>query len=260
MFVFSHRRGYAPAFRCVACKTVRRCPSCGARPEPGDHCTRCGAELGPCTSCGGRSFEPLGAGVGRVSEALRRLFEGQVGGVGSDLPIWVGTERDIPSLQGVSLGVIVDTDGLILGSAYNSGEEALRIVARLARAIPFGRGRHLMLQTALVDSPVLEAVRSGDPLPYLHAEVERRREFGLPPAGEVIILEVTGGTRDAGELIHEGLPGEASVYGPAERRERLRWMIQGRDLTQTRQALRRIVGTLREAGASVRVDVDPLDL
>jgi primosomal protein N' (replication factor Y) (superfamily II helicase) len=260
VFVFSHRHGYAPASRCVNCKTVRRCPSCGARPEPGERCTRCGAELGPCTTCGGRRFEPLGAGVDRVAEALRRLNEGEVGAVGSVPPIWVGTERDIPLLHGVSLGVVVDTDGLVLGSAYNAGEEALRIVARLARAIPFGGGRRLLLQTNLPGHPVLEAVRSGDPLPFLREELEARREFGLPPAGEVIVVEVSGGARDARQLLAERLPDEATVYGPAERSGRLRWLIQGRDLTRTRAALRGVVEALRGAGGSVRVDADPLDL
>lgn len=259
VFAFSHRHGYAPAFRCASCKTLRVCPSCGARPEPGESCTRCGALLGACSRCGGQGFEPLGAGVGRVSEVMRRLFGDRVGPVGSEAAIWVGTERDVPLLSDVTLGVVVDMDGLVLGSAYNSGEEALRIVARLARAIPFGRGRHLIIQTSIPDHPVLEAVRSGDPVPYLREEVGRRREFGLPPTGEVIVIEVSGGGPHARASM-AALGDEATIYGPAEQRGTLRWLVQGRDLAQTRRTLRTVVGSLREAGGTVRVDVDPLDL
>jgi len=261
VFVFSHRRGYAPAFRCVKCKTLRRCPSCGSRPEPGDKCSRCGAELGSCTVCGGRRFEPLGAGVGRISEVLRRAYgDGAVGAVGSEAPIWVGTERDIPSLAGVGLGVVGDADGLILGSAYNAAEEALRIFARLAACIPFGNGRHLIVQTSQPNHPVMAALRSGDPLPFLEEELRVRQEFGLPPAGEVIVVEVTGGTRDAKITLQEVVGAGATLLGPAERSGKLRWLIQGRDLSAVRSLLRPAVQRLRDGGAAVRLDVDPLDL
>jgi primosomal protein N' (replication factor Y) len=260
VFVFTHRHGYAPAYRCVACKTLRRCPSCGSRPEPGETCTRCGADLGPCTSCGGRRFEALGAGVGRITEVLRQTFGEKAGPAGGDTPIWVGTERDIPRLERISLGVVVDADGLILGSAYNAGEESLRVFARLANAIPFGHGRHLMLQTSMPDHPVVSALKSGDPVPYLEEELESRRDLGLPPAGEVIVLEVSGGSKDPRAVLQQSIGDSATMFGPAERGGKLRWLIQGRDLSRTRQLMRGAVGRLREGGATVRVDVDPLDL
>ncbi len=80
VFVFVSRRGYAPAFRCVRCRTLRRCPECGAGPDRGDRCRRCGNELGPCVECGGRRFEPLGAGMGRVVEQLQQRFGADVAG------------------------------------------------------------------------------------------------------------------------------------------------------------------------------------
>jgi primosomal protein N' (replication factor Y) len=116
-----------------------------------------------------------------------------------------------------------------------------------------------MVQTSIPDEPVLEAVRSGDPLPYLEREVLRRKEFGLPPTGEVIVVEVSGGTARARDLLSD-LGQEATVYGPAERRGTLRWLIQGRDLTPVKPRLRAAVSVLREVGSTVRVDVDPLDL
>ena len=116
-----------------------------------------------------------------------------------------------------------------------------------------------MLQTSMPDQPVLKAVRSGDPLPYLEEEIRHRREFALPPTGDVIVVEVFGGTRDA-QMLMEQLADEATIFGPAERRGTLRWLIQGRDLTRAKRTLREVVGSLREGGGTVRVDVDPLDL
>ncbi len=60
--VFTHRRGYAPAFRCTRCRSLRTCPSCGTRATLTAVCARCGAGLGQCAACGGASFEPLGVG------------------------------------------------------------------------------------------------------------------------------------------------------------------------------------------------------
>src|SRR5690606_24113731 len=70
VFVFTHRRGYAPAYRCANCRELRRCQVCGSRPEPDTACPRCGAPSEPCLACGTNRFEPLGAGVGRVRAEL----------------------------------------------------------------------------------------------------------------------------------------------------------------------------------------------
>ena len=83
VFVFTHRRGYAPAARCVKCRLLRSCPRCGARPDHRTTCSRCETELGGCSSCGGTRFEPLGAAVGRVIEEVRRLVGDGVGDVSS---------------------------------------------------------------------------------------------------------------------------------------------------------------------------------
>ncbi|MGH8874685.1 MAG: hypothetical protein ACRDVM_05460, partial [Acidimicrobiia bacterium] len=127
-FVFTHRRGYAPAFRCASCRRLCRCPGCGYRSEPGTGCPRCGTELGACPDCGAGTFEPLGAGVGRVTEELLRVLgSGRVAAAPEDAPVRVGTERDLAGLAAVDLAVVVDADGLALGSNYRAAEEALRV-------------------------------------------------------------------------------------------------------------------------------------
>ena len=192
-FVFTHRAGYAPAMRCVRCRLVRQCEVCGSRPDPGDTCSRCGAVLGPCANCGGDRFEPLGAGVGRVTEELGRVLgPGAVGAPHTDAPVWVGTERHLPGLPMVDLAVAVDVDGLMLGTSYRAGEEALRILARLAATVPSGRGRRMLAQTSRPRAPLLEALRRGDPLSYLGRELEARAELGFPPAAELLAVELRG--------------------------------------------------------------------
>jgi primosomal protein N' (replication factor Y) len=257
VFVFAHRRGYSPAARCMRCRTLRRCPNCGARPEPDPNCPRCGADLGPCTNCGFDRFVPLGAGVGRVTEELQKKIGTEAVAAPSSSRVQVGSEADLASLEPVDLAVAVDADGLILGTNYRAGEEALRILARLVGKVA-GRSSRGLIQTTMPDHAVIHALRSGDPLPFLTEEIEQRRRLGFPPAGQLMVVELSGEVPAVadGQLRALG----AAVMGPATRNGHHRWLLQGKDLGKARTELRPLVQRWRDAGVSVRIDVDPLDL
>lgn len=254
VFVFTHRRGYAPASRCVGCRSLRSCPECGSRPDRRATCPRCEAVLGPCPTCGGNRFEPLGAAVGRITEHLQGLVGNGVGSVGSAAAVMVGTERDLVEVPPVELTVVVDADGLVRGTNYRSTEEALALLARTASTLRRGDRCRMMLQTADARHPVYEALRQGDPVAFLRDELVGRRRFSLPPCGEVMVVEVEG-TDDASAL-DETFAG-ADVYGPARDAGRIRWIVQGHDLAETKHRLRAKVGRLRDQGCKVRIDVDP---
>ncbi|GIU93426.1 MAG: hypothetical protein KatS3mg011_2332 [Acidimicrobiia bacterium] len=257
VFVYAHRRGYAAASRCVACRTTRRCPSCGSRPDHPDRCTRCDRPMGPCTRCGGERFEPLGAGVGRLVEECRRLF-GEAGAYPADSRVTVGTERDLVAPDLFELVVLADLDGLVYGSNYRAAEEALRIGARLALKVR--QGGRMQVQTSHPSHPVVTALRKGDPTPFHRTELEERRRHGFPPFSQILTLEIRGeGAADQHPRIVE-VAGRATVLGPAGEPDRSRWLIQGRDLTGLRVALRDLVQRWRDGGFTVRVDADPLDL
>lgn len=260
VFVFTHRRGYAPAYRCARCRELRRCRVCGSRPEPGAACLRCGAPSEPCLVCGGEQFEPLGAGVGRVRAELDGLFGGQVGEVGSGSPITVGTERDLAGLPGVDLAVAVDVDGLALGSHFRAAEEALRVLARLAGHVRRGSGHRLMLQTSLADQPLIGALRRGDPIEFLDVEMGVRQEMGYPPATEMMVVEIRGEEVKVDADLRSIAGDGVSVMGPAVTATSHRWLIQGTGLGGYKLGLRPLVQRWRDTGSTVRIDVDPLDL
>lgn len=261
VFVFTHRRGYAPAYRCSTCRELRRCATCGSRPEPGENCPRCGAANQPCLNCGGSRFEPLGAGVGRVLHELRNLMGDRVGEAATDRPVLVGSERDLAALPGVDLAVAVDVDGLALGTNYRASEEALRILARLAGRVRRGTGHRLLVQTSMPDQPLVTALRRGEPSEFLRAEMEQRRQMGYPPVQELMVVEVRGESPATAEADLAALADEGvAVMGPARRGEGLRWLVQGQTLGGFKLELRPLVQRWRDAGATVRIDVDPLDL
>lgn len=265
-FVFAHRRGYAPAMRCAACRTLRRCPDCGGRAAKGQACQRCGTELGMCRKCGHGYFEPLGAGVERVrAELLRRFGKGWVGVVGDGAPITVGTEASLAGVGAFDLVVVGDADGLFYAPHYRADEEALRIMVRLAGILSEGTGRRLLVQTSSPGHRVLSALRKGEGVGFLQDELDRRIEMGFPPQGQLMALEIRGATLEqaSGRLGAEmaGLESsQASVHGPVEFSSGLRWLVEGSDLWQVKEELRRLVARWRQRGMVVRVDVDPLDL
>lgn len=260
VFVFTHRRGYAPVFRCVNCRELRICAVCSARVDRDGICRRCGASADRCISCGSDRFEPLGAGVDRVLELVRRFVDAdKVGLAVDDRLVTVGSVRDLPSVASCSLAVAVDADGLLLGTDYRAAEEALRTLARVCALVRSGQGNRTIIQTANPQHPVLLALSRAEIAPFLTSELEQRAQFGFPPAGDLIVLECRPCPEDATEKLRSRLT-EASILGPAPIEGGSRWLLQSPDLTSARRDLRKVAGEWRDAGARMRIDVDPIDL
>jgi len=221
------------------------------------NCARCGTHTAVCSACGGKRFEALAGSVSSIVDDLARTFHDSVGTVGSGCRIVVGTERDLVGLEPVDLVVAIDPDGGILAPNYRADEDALRLLARAVLAAKAGRGRRALIQTSLPAHPVFTALKRGDSSAFMEEVLGRRSLTGFPPIGEVIAVETD--TEDASPALVEAA-GDAVLLGPAPEGDRYRWLIQGRDLSHVRLRLRTAVQRLRDAGARVRVDADPVDL
>lgn len=255
VFVLVPRRG--GSFRCSRCRELRKCPDCDAMLERAGTCARCSRSFPECLACGGVRFEALSGGVSRIGDDLGRIFGDQVGTVGSGRRIVVGTERDLVGLAPVDLVIVIDPDAGILAPNYRADEDALRLLARAVLAARRGRGRRALVQTSLPDHRVFDALRSGDPIGFMNETLRRRTENGFPPVGDLIALETDAPA--AGPALAEAV-GSVSLLGPAREGDRDRWLIQGQDLSTVRLRLRSAVQHLRDGGARVRVDADPVDL
>ncbi len=258
-FVLTRRRGYAVAFRCTSCGELRRCPVCGAAVDREGRCPRCDAERGGCSGCGGRRFVPVGAGVGRVVEELRGVLGDEVTGPGGAGRVLVGTERDLVGMRDLDLAVAVDTDGLVFAPTYRAGEEALRLLARLAATVGRGRGRRCLVQTSAPSHPVLVALRGGRPVAAIRHELEERSALGLPPVGELVAVECRPQTATTAvdRALRAAVGADGELLGPAPAGPGSRWLIRGGDLSRVRVRLRAAVGRLRDQDIRVRIDVDP---
>ncbi|MFQ5555710.1 MAG: hypothetical protein ACE5GC_10135, partial [Acidimicrobiia bacterium] len=220
-------RGYAPALRCAACGELRRCVSCGSGPDRGDHCRRCGADTGSCVKCGGSRFQALGVAVGRVVDDLARSLGRDVAAAGTDAPVTVGTERDLPAPGSRDLAVAVAPERLWLAPHYRAEEEALRVLARVAATVRRGRGRRCVVQTADPDHRVVAAIRSGDGTSLIEQLVSERSAVGFPPGGELIAVEVRGEPTVVHRELELVVDDAADLYGPADSGDRSRWLVQG---------------------------------
>lgn len=259
-FVFTHRRRGGAAMRCTRCRTLRSCTLCGSPLGRGPVCRRCGADApAACVSCRATEFEELGTVPSRLTAEINARLGREAAAVHpTESPISVGTERDLAALPPMGLVVAADADGLLMAPGYRASEEALRLLARLANSLERGPGRRMMVQTAHPGSDLITTLTRGDPIPYLEKVLVERARDGLPPAVEMMAIELRehippGVSEELGGLE------DATLLGPVEIEGGQRWLLAGR-LGKARLALRPKVGRWREAGATVRIDADPIEI
>lgn len=260
VFVFTHRRLGSASTRCTRCRALRVCPRCGFRVGRVEQCPKCGTSIGPCANCGASEFEEMGTVPERLVSEINRKTGSEIAGIHpTDTRVAVGTERDLAGVDEVHLAVAADVDGMLMSVAYRTSEEALRQLGRLASLVGQGSGARAMLQTSHPESPLITAMRRGDPIPYLERVLVERGRDGLPPSTEMIAIEVRGDAEvEAGTDLSD-LEDGVTVMGPIAVEGGGRWLLVGK-LGRSRLLLRKLVGRWRDRGATVRVDVDPIDV
>jgi primosomal protein N' len=201
----------------------------------------------------GRALAP------RVAEEINNRLGGPVSAVApTQTPVVVGTERDLAGIRPVSLAVATSVEALHRGGGYRGPEEALRQLARLGALVRRGRGHRLLVQTDDPRSDLIDALRRGDPIPYLEKVLVDRAREGFPPASEMLAIEVRGRPPQGLESDISEL-GAKQILGPMTIPDGRRWLLSG-DLARARVGLRSVIGAWREKGATVRIDADPIDM
>lgn len=190
-------------------------------------------------------------------EGYRKEIQGRIGTTDAPL-VQVGTESDLAGMKPVALAVAPYPEAIVQGWGYRGSEEVLRVLARLANKVGPGQGNRLLVQTDEPESPLIVALRRGEPLPYLERVLVERARAGLPPSVAMLALEVREKIPEDVEDVLNGLAVD-QVHGPLDIEDGKRWLLQG-DLRTARRKLRPVVGRWREAGSVVRIDADPIDL
>ena len=212
----------------------------------------------PGKAGGGTGLYPLAAGIGSIVDDIGRFVD-SVGRQGDKKLVTVGSERDLVDITKVALSVAVDVDGLAMAPHYRAAEDAFRLLVRLAQTVMGGRGRRCIVQTALRDQDVVDALVRGRSRPFLEGEMKSRERFGFPPVGSLLAIEVDR-AEGAQELLTKHIGSLATILGPAPAGHRTRWLLHGRNRAAPRRSLRHAPPPPPSHGARVRVDVDPIDL
>ncbi len=222
--LFLNRRGYAPLTLCHKCGYRWQCPHCTAWLVEHRHlnrieCHHCGyytEKPKTCVECGGEdTLAACGPGVERVAEEVTAVFPDARTAVMTSDTIWgpgvaaslfdkmanheidllIGTQiiakgHHFPLLTLVG---VVDADLGLSGGDLRASERIYHLLTQVSgRAGRAERPGRAFLQTHSPDHPVMEALVANDAEAFLRLELDARIRAGMPPAGRLVALILSG--------------------------------------------------------------------
>lgn len=252
-------KGRARLSACRRCRALIRCRECGGSLIESDaggfECPVCASSSERvCPECGAATLARLRPGVARLEEELQAAARRPVLAVtaGADLvddtryDVFVGTEAVLHRVRRIDVVAFLDFDGEVLAPRFRAAEQSFALVARAARLVgPRRQGGRILLQTSLLEHPVVRAAMDGNPSILETSERERRRLLALPPFSALAVLEGDGAESLAADIA--ATSGEVAVA-----RYREHWLVRAPDHETLSAACAAV-----ERGTKVRVVVDP---
>lgn len=254
-----NRKGRARLVACRRCSEIARCENCESScvlDEKLD-CPRCGTSRPViCRSCGATAMKLLRLGTAQLAVELQTLLGVNVKEItatsGPDVlrgaRALVGTEAILSRVRHAKLVALLDFDHHLLAPRAGAEIAALTLIARAGRLVG-GRttpeGGAVLIQTRLLDHPVVLAAEHGDPHLVVDADVELRRQLNLPPFGSLARLKGPGAEEYATLLAAKGC--QSAPLGETE------FVVQADSIAVLSDSL----ASTPRPKAGVRVGVDP---
>jgi len=254
-----NRKGRARLVACRRCSEIARCENCESSCVLDEklECPRCGTSRPViCRSCGATAMKLLRLGTAQLAVELQALLGVNVKEItatsGPDAlkgaRALVGTEAILSRVRHAKLVALLDFDHHLLAPRAGAEISALTLIGRAGRLVG-GRTRPesgaVLIQTRLLDHPVVVAAEHGDPHLVVDADVDLRRQLHLPPFGSLARLKGPGALEYATLLEAKGC--QSAPLGETE------FLVQAKSTTALSDCL---AGTPRPK-AGVRVGVDP---
>ncbi len=162
-----------------------------------------------CANCDSWNLIPLGAGIERVEEDVKKYFPETVSiRFDSDTitnatkasralekaramqTILMGTEKLLPLLEQTdlfSVVIIVSADSLLAVPFWRAHERFVRMAFSLAQ-----HTRHLIVATRHPKDVACQALTQPDTTLFLNEELQLRKALHYPPYGNLLIFRITG--------------------------------------------------------------------
>ncbi len=310
VLLFLNRRGFAPVLICHDCGWTSQCQRCDAHmtyyARSGRlRCHHCGAERQRpphCPECASQELHPVGQGTERIEQGLHKRFpdvgvvridrdttrrKGAMGELLAEVRsgqgrILIGTQMLAKGhhFPGVTLVGILDVDQGLFSADFRAGERMAQLIVQVAgRAGRADKPGTVLIQTHVPEHPLLRLLVEQDYASFAAANLEERREAGLPPFSYMALLRAEAvDARAPGEFLeharqlaeglgHEGVWLMGPVPAPMERRagrSRAQLLLQA----ENRHVLQRLLTVWApqlEGLKSCRkvrwsLDVDPVEM
>jgi primosomal protein N' (replication factor Y) len=310
VLLFLNRRGYAPTLQCHDCGWIAECRACDARLTVHRRrrrlrCHHCGATSAlprQCPQCHSERLLASGLGTEQTEDFLRTRFQHwRIHRVDSDSMqtkgamqaltdeinkgeacILLGTQMLTKGhhFPAVSLVAVIDADALLFSADFR-GEERMaqlltQVAGRAGRAELVGS---VLLQTHYPDHPALLAMLDTSYAEQARNMLQQRREAGLPPAGQLVLVRTDCPNADYGEEFLQTLrvrctphlPAGARLIGPLpspmQRRAgkyRCQLLLTAPDRAAAQMAATILVANAEtlstKQGLSWSIDIDPQDV
>lgn len=303
VLLFLNRRGYAPLTLCRHCGYRFQCPNCTAwmvehkltRRLACHHCGHMMPTPRECPECHEEdTLVACGPGVERIADEVSHLFPQARTAIVTSDTLW-SPEKVAEFVAGVENGAIdiivgtqlitkgyhfpnltlvgvIDADLGLEGGDLRAAERCFQQISQVAGRA--GRGRkpgRVLLQTRMIEAPVIKALLSGDAERFYRTETENRRIANAPPFGRYAAIIISSEDAPLAAEIARRLGRSAPetqglhVYGPAPAplaqlrgRHRHRLLVHASRALNVQEAIARWLGGVEwPSTVRVTVDIDP---
>lgn len=216
MFVIN-RKGYS-LLTCKECSNIETCGKCNIplifhKDDKSLRCRYCGIVSGPpekCSRCGSFKVELTGAGIQRIEEDIKKLFniapvrldsdkieksskKADLSEITKGETIVLGTKlmtKRLQSQEGFDMAAVLNADIYLNLPDFRAIEKAYQELSVISDKIkPEGR---LFIQTRMPQNYLFRFIRNNDYAGFCDEELSKRKEVSYPPYSKIALITFKG--------------------------------------------------------------------